>query len=452
MKIALRRVSRPKSTIPVERPTIPVAEYEARSDVLYASAGLDWLAVYGDREHNANLLFLTNFDPRFEEGLLLLGPGGRRVLLVGNEGLTHVSEARLPADVHLYQPFSLMGQPREQSRPLADLLLEIGIEPGAQIGIAGWKYLADGEIRDPQAPSFVPAFLPAVFDRVAGTRSTDVTSLLMDPVHAIRNRNSAAQIAQFEWGAVRSGAAVMRMMQAIRPGMTEHGLVGAMEYAGEPLSCHVMTATGNAQLNGLRSATGRRIEKGDAITVGVGYWGGLTCRAGLVTDEPDDSFMRDFVEPYFRAIATWWSTLRIGVSGGEMEVSVMQAMEGASFRPALNPGHLGSFDEWVHSPISEGSTDPLTSGMVLQCDIIPAPLPDGRALNCEDTVALADAALREQIESEYPDLWRRILERRQFMREQLGIDLRPEVLPLSLAPTYLAPFWLDPQLVCTVSA
>ena len=29
--------------------------------------------VYADREHFANLHFLTNFDPRFEEAVLLLG-------------------------------------------------------------------------------------------------------------------------------------------------------------------------------------------------------------------------------------------------------------------------------------------------------------------------------------------------------------------------------------------
>jgi hypothetical protein len=116
----------------------------------------------------------------------------------------------------------------------------------------------------------------------------------------------------------------------------------------------------------------------------------------------------------------------------------------------LNPGHLGSYDEWVHSPIFSGSQQSVASGMVFQCDIIPTPLPPGRALNCEDTAAIADEELREQIARQFPELWTRIQERRAFMRDELGLNLRPEVLPLSVAPAYLPPFWLDPALICAV--
>jgi hypothetical protein len=47
----------------------------------------DALVVYADREHCANVAYLTGFDPRFEEALLLLSSEGRRKLLVGNECL-----------------------------------------------------------------------------------------------------------------------------------------------------------------------------------------------------------------------------------------------------------------------------------------------------------------------------------------------------------------------------
>ena len=116
----------------------------------------------------------------------------------------------------------------------------------------------------------------------------------------------------------------------------------------------------------------------------------------------------------------------------------------------LNPGHLIGADEWMHSPIRLGSGEDLASGMVLQCDIIPTPLPSGTALNCEDTVALADAGLRQELAREYPDVWARIEARRGFMAEGLGLALGPEVLPLSFANAYLPPFWLDDALVCTV--
>ena len=38
--------------------------------------GFDRLVVYADREHSANMSYLTGFDPRFEEALLIVGPDG----------------------------------------------------------------------------------------------------------------------------------------------------------------------------------------------------------------------------------------------------------------------------------------------------------------------------------------------------------------------------------------
>ena len=92
------------------------------------------------------------------------------------------------------------------------------------------------------------------------------------------------------------------------------------------------------------------------------------------------------------------------MTGGEVAAAVETALAdaGATFRPMLNPGHLISYDEWVHSPIERGSDVPLASGMALQCDIIPTPLPAGTALNCEDSIVLADEALRGEIASTSP--------------------------------------------------
>ncbi len=47
--------------------------------------GLTHLVVYSDREHFANLAWLTGFDPRFEESLLILGQKGKPLILTGNE-------------------------------------------------------------------------------------------------------------------------------------------------------------------------------------------------------------------------------------------------------------------------------------------------------------------------------------------------------------------------------
>jgi hypothetical protein len=141
-------------------------------------------------------------------------------------------------------------------------------------------------------------------------------------------------------------------------------------------------------------------------------------------------------------MATWYESLAVGVSGGEVFDTITTLLAGEAFASSLNPGHLVHYEEWLDSPIRSGSEDPIASGMVIQSDIIPTGIGPGWTTNCEDTVAIADEALRGEIESRHPDLWTRIRSRREFVRSKLGLALRDEVLPLSCTTAYLRPFWL----------
>ena len=46
---------------------------------------------------------------------------------------------RCPMERHRYQDFSLPSQPRDRSRPLAEILAGEGIGPGSRVGVVGWK-------------------------------------------------------------------------------------------------------------------------------------------------------------------------------------------------------------------------------------------------------------------------------------------------------------------------
>lgn len=454
-EVVLRPIPLPVETAEPDPPDIATEEYERRCEDMYARAGTPWVAVYGDREHSANLLFLTGFDPRFEEALLLLGPEGKRVLLVGNEGIVHAVAARPALEVRLFQGFSLMAQPRDQTPNLDAALRSAGLADGDLVGVAGWKYLTPAESDEPSRPAWVPAIIVDALRRVIGADPVDVTAVLMASGDGMRTRNSADQVAVFAWAALRSSQAVFRVVRGARPGMTEREAIGLVGYAGEPTSMHPIVASGSPgeAINGLRSASGRRIAIGDGITCGIGYWGSLCCRAGLFEDAAGIEFFTSVVRPYFLAQAAWYRTIGIGVSGGEVFAAVEEtlAAAGASFRSMLNPGHLISYDEWVNSPIERGSGVRLASGMALQCDIIPTPLPAGTALNCEDSIVLADGTLRAEIASRHPALWARIERNRDLMTGQLGLTLRPETLPLSLANAYLPPAWMSPEMVCTLA-
>lgn len=451
---SLRTLPLPLLPEPGPRPLLPAAEYNARLNALYAGADCEWVLVYADREHAANLVFLTNFDPRFEEALLVLGPNGRRALVLGNEGMGYTSQAVPALEFVLAQSFGLMGQSRT-SAPRLDLVLRgLGLSEGQRVGVVGWKYLeADETEGDADAPAYVPAFIVRMLARIVGAAGAvrDVTRVMMQPTAGLKSHNSAAQLAQFEWAAMLASNAVQRVVRGARPGQSE-AQAAALFFAhnGAPYACHPMlTSAGpDAPLIGLRSPGDRVLAYGDGIACAVGYWGGLCARVGLLRAEPDEAFVAQVVQPYFSAIVAWWQTLRIGVSGGAMYAAVHAALGDAIWRPALNPGHLISIDEWTHTPIRAHSAEALASGMALQCDIIPAPMPDAWGLNCEDSVALADARLRADIAANYPEMWARIQARRAWMRELLGIALAEEVLPLSNAPCCLAPFWLAPDLMC----
>src|SRR5262245_4447577 len=90
-------------------PELPPALYRARIAATRQRAtvrGYDLLVIYADREHSANLAYLTGFDPRFEEALLILTPEGDPAILVGNESFGMAGAAPLTMRRRLYQHFS----------------------------------------------------------------------------------------------------------------------------------------------------------------------------------------------------------------------------------------------------------------------------------------------------------------------------------------------------------
>lgn len=453
MKIVLKHVPLPEFQFSEEIPAVSTEEYERRLTALVQAAETDWVLVFADREHSANLTWLVNYDPRFEEGLLVLGPKGQRTLIVGNEGLGYLPILRVPLHVELCQTFSLNSQPRSQAPRLKDVLAKIGLSAGQSASLVGWKYLEAYETDEPTAPAFIPAFFVDVVRSLLGSsgKLVDQTTLLMHPETGLRNLNSADQIAAFEWAARTSSASVFSIVTGTRPGMSEMQAMQLMLFAGQPLSMHPIFVSGKGEINGLRSPSSKIIEYGDAVSTGLGYWGSLSCRAGMMLGEPDMSFFEKIAAPYFGAVASWYQAMRIGAMGKEVFQSVAGAFEGSGLHALLNPGHLTSYEEWTSSPIRPDSIEKIHSGMVFQSDIIPTPLPAGWLMNCEDTVAVADASLRAELKAGHPELWARVQSRRQLMTEVLGIQLAEEMLPLTDGTAYLPPFWLANEIVCSVS-
>ena len=111
----------------------------------------------------------------------------------------------------------------------------------------------------------------------------DVTTALTSPRSGLRTFSSADQIAIFEWGASRCSAWVHAILDAARPGVSEREAFRAAPWGGEPLSCHPVFASGPDVAVGLRSASSRRLELGDAAIDGDRAVGRQLARAaGIV--------------------------------------------------------------------------------------------------------------------------------------------------------------------------
>ena len=247
-----------------------------------------------------------------------------------------------------------------------------------------------------------------------------------------------------------------QVLFGIKPGMTEYEAAALMQYTGIPQSAHPMLSAGPRAAYGLPSPSGRRLSVGEPFTMAMGLWGALNARAGWFVQDEDQlpASVKDYVNklaiPYFRAVSRWYEHIGIGVKGRELYEIIHEEIGDPFFGVSLNPGHLIHIDEWLNSPVFSGSDIPLKSGMAIQVDVIPATGTPYHTINIEDGIALADEALRQEIQNKFPAMWNRIQLRRAFMQEKLGIKLKPEVLPFSNIPAYLPPFILSPErvLVC----
>jgi hypothetical protein len=453
----LADVPLPDFGMPESEPLLPPALYAARMERLRAKMDerhYDQLVVWADREHSANLAFLTGFDPRFEEATLVVGRADQPALLLGNECYGMAEAAPLPMRRVRFQDLSLPNQPRDDSQPLTEILHDEGIGPGSRVGVVGWKtYSRRTSIE-------APAFLVDELRDLTGTTGLveNATDLLIDPSDGLRVVNEIEQLAAFEWSACQTSRGVAAVLRGLQPGMTEREAAQLLAWNGAPLSCHLMLTAGPRARYGLLSPGDRPIERGDPFTIAFGIWGALNCRAGFVVDDgselPDEAkdYVDRLVAPYFETVAEWYGALRVGQVGGALQAIVDRRLGDPFYGIFINPGHQLHLDEWVNSPVFPDSTIELRSGTALQCDIIPATGTPYFTTNIEDGVALADESLRTQFAAHYPDAWQRIQARRAFMTDTLGIELHPDVLPFSNLAAHLPPFLLQVDRAMTLAA
>lgn len=422
---------------------------ERKQKVLSAmeKQNFDCLFIYGDLEHGANFEYLTGFLPRFEEAILVLHRDGKAFLLLGNENMKMAAHSRIPAEAIQVPAFSLPNQPSCRGLSVTEALREANIGKALSVGVCGWKLLNENSQEHPLLD--IPHYIGEAIKRVipGNGKLANGTELLIHPGRGVRITNNSNEIAHYEFGSALSGNCVLHAMDHIEPGKSEMEIGHYLNAWGQANTVVSVCAAGKRFSYANLYPGMKKINLGDPISLTTGFKGGLTSRCGYAVNDtsqlPDN--IKDYLErvaiPYYQAMAAWLEQIRIGMSGGELYQLIESVLPASQYGWYLNPGHYTADEEWLSSPVRKNSPDILQSGTLLQADIIPSVEGYGGA-GAESGIALADEALQKELEARYPSLWKRIINRRRFMEQELGLSLHREVLPLSVLTGYYRPFFL----------
>ncbi|MFD2308437.1 M24 family metallopeptidase [Enterococcus termitis] len=408
----------------------------------------DVVIIYADKEHGGNFEYLTGFIPRFEEGLLVVEASGKCTVILGNENLKMAAVSRIEVALKHTPLFSLPNQPMDNEATLEEVFNEIGLSEKKKVGLVGWKMFTT---RMSESAAFfdIPYFIvSALLNSVAQEAQVEnAAHLFIGGDAGVRTINNANEIAHYEYGANLSSFCILAAMNAVEVGMTEADLGSRLTAEGQTNTVVTIAATGQRFEKANVYPTHKKVQLGDPLSLTTAFKGGLSSRTGFVIEseqqlpESQKDYLERVAKPYYNAVAEWLETIHIGMQGHELYDTIESVFPKEKYHWHLNPGHLVSDEEWMSSPIYADSTETIKSGMIFQIDIIPS-IKGYTGVSAEECVAIADTQLQKEIKEQYPNLWKRITTRREYIETELNIKLSRDVLPLSNTVAYLRPFYL----------
>ena len=413
-----------------------------------AKANLDKLVVYGDVEHGSNFEYLVGFFTRFEEALLIIDKSGEINIVLGNENLGKASKSRvqITRTVHV-SLFSLPNQPNRNDLTLKDFLKEAGLAANQRVGIVGWKNFTS-TLEDNKHTFDVPYYIVKTILEIIGNEDllTNECSLFIGE-GGVRCTNNANEVAHYEYSASLASDCILDAMNAVVEGANELELGDKLVRFGQHTSIVTIASSGPRFIKANMFPRNNTVKIGDPISLTNGYRGGSSSRCGIAVENESqlpkgqEDYLNRVAKPYFNAYAAWLENIHCGMKGHEMFDLIEAELPRAKYGWSLCPGHLIGEEEWMSSPIYEGSNEELVSGMMLQIDIIPS-VSGYTGSSAESTVLLADEKLKDDIRVQYPKMYERMMARREYMIHELGINLSEDILPMCSTVAYLRPFLL----------
>lgn len=352
------------------KPSIPAEEFRERAQRLQAmmqAQGMQACLIYGDEYRKENLRYMSNYWPLFERGAAVVPQSGEPIIIAAPEGEQLCREMAAWSDIRLLQEFTCVTVPDTIEYPQANYAslgaIFAGLRaagPLTRIGIAG--------LQD------IPEPLMATIRAAAGDAElADAGGLLYE----LRMNKSVHEVACLQEAARIADAGYRRMIEEVRPGMTELELAalayGECTRQGAEFMPFIVLATGARVDTIIGRPTRKAIDDGDMVmaAIAVQYEGyvatvGFPFVAGTMSDG-----QRQFIDILVDAEEAALAELKPGVPMGQLVRAVKERF--ASYDVTeydLYPPMHGCGLAEAESPYpDERSEVRFTAGMTVNTDV-----------------------------------------------------------------------------------
>jgi len=248
----------------VAGPMIPVEEYaerRAKAASLMAEAGYDVLVGNGTESDASVVRYFSAYWPLFEMGGVAIAPDARSALMVGMESAEFARERGVIDNIQLMKEYRETADPEYPGVAgvgYREVFESIGVTNPRRIGVAGWLCTNMAMYEG----------LRQAFPEAEIVNADELTATL-------RARKSPAELACLREGFRLGELALVAMLEAVRPGMTELELagiaVGELYANGAEGEAHTVYAFGGTKTtNAISRNTHRQLEVGDIVQIDVG--------------------------------------------------------------------------------------------------------------------------------------------------------------------------------------
>ena len=245
-------------------PFISDAEFSqrlAKAQGLIRERGIDVLLVNSNEADFANVRYFTDYWTLFEIAGVAIPPSGQAALLIGPESETYAADRSKLPKIHKMVEYRESADPAYPGVAVSNfeqVFKDVGVSKPRRIGVAGYLVTTA-----PVLDGLRQAFPDAVIERAD------------DIMVSLRSIKSKDELACLRAAVHISELAADRVLEQIRPGMTEQQVVGIAQQAmyehGAEYEAHpTYILSGRNTTHAISRPTRRCLEKQDFIQLNIG--------------------------------------------------------------------------------------------------------------------------------------------------------------------------------------